>query len=132
MDLDLAQIHLGFQGSKSMDLKSPHKPKNLEIHRLTHSVSLWALRVSLPSCNSQALLPILSQQLQKNAKVGAYKNIIIDNWEDIEILCGRDRATSIGVEHREDAVEVTTEKGENEERMGSKSNWVNVNGICWI
>ena len=52
MDLNLAQIHLGFQESKSMDLKSPHKPKNLEIHRLTHPVSLWVLRVSLPSCNS--------------------------------------------------------------------------------
>ena len=35
LDLDLAQIHLGFQGSKSMDLKSPHKPKNLEIPHLT-------------------------------------------------------------------------------------------------
>ena len=31
LDLDLAQIHLRFQGSKSMDLKSSHKPKNLEI-----------------------------------------------------------------------------------------------------
>ena len=31
LDLDLAHIHLGFQGSKCMDLKFPHKPKNLEI-----------------------------------------------------------------------------------------------------
>ncbi|KAK9998924.1 hypothetical protein SO802_018527 [Lithocarpus litseifolius] len=52
--------------------------------------------------------------LVKNAKAGAYKNITIDNWEDIEILCGRDRATSIGVEHMDDAVEVTAEEGENE------------------
>ena len=64
MDLNLAQIHLGFQEPKSMDLKSPHKPKNLEIHRLTHPVSLWALRVSLPSCNSGSSSISLSRQLQ--------------------------------------------------------------------
>ena len=50
--------------------------------------------------------------------------IAIDNWEDIEILCGReraieilcgrDRATDIGVEHMDDTIEVTAEKGENE------------------
>ncbi|KAK9984252.1 hypothetical protein SO802_033777 [Lithocarpus litseifolius] len=50
----------------------------------------------------------------KNAKAGAYKNIAIDNWEDIEILGERDRATGIGVEHMNDAIEVTTEEGENE------------------
>ena len=49
-----------------------------------------------------------------NAKAGAYKNIAIDNWEDIEILCGRDRATSVGVEHMDVAVEVTAKEGENE------------------
>uniref|UniRef100_A0A7N2N5R3 Uncharacterized protein n=1 Tax=Quercus lobata TaxID=97700 RepID=A0A7N2N5R3_QUELO len=47
-------------------------------------------------------------------KAGAYKNIAIDNWEDIEILCGRDRAIGIGVEHMNDAVEVMTGEGENE------------------
>ena len=35
LNLNLAQIHLGFQGSKSMDLKFSHKPKNLEIPHLT-------------------------------------------------------------------------------------------------
>ena len=40
MDLNLAKIHLGFQGSKSKDLKSPHKPKNLEIPRTAHTLVL--------------------------------------------------------------------------------------------
>ena len=52
--------------------------------------------------------------LQKNAKAGAYINIVIDNWENIKILCGRDRATGIGVEHMNDVVEVMAEEGENE------------------
>ena len=49
----------------------------------------------------------------EKCKKGAYKNIVIDNWEDIEILSGRDRATSIG-EHLDDANEVMAEEGENE------------------
>ena len=51
--------------------------------------------------------------LEEMQKTGAYKNIVIDNWEDIEILSGRDRATSIG-EHLDDADEVMAEEGENE------------------
>ena len=43
-------------------------------------------------------------------KAGAYKNIAIDNWEDIEILCGRDRAIGIGVEHMNEAVKVMAEE----------------------
>uniref|UniRef100_A0A7N2R3E2 Uncharacterized protein n=1 Tax=Quercus lobata TaxID=97700 RepID=A0A7N2R3E2_QUELO len=50
----------------------------------------------------------------KNAKVGAYINIVIDNWEDIKILCRRDRATDIGVAHMDDVVEVMAKEGENE------------------
>ena len=46
--------------------------------------------------------------------MGAYKNIIIDNWEDIKILCRRDRATDIGVAHMDDVVEVMAKEGENE------------------
>ena len=46
--------------------------------------------------------------------MGPYKNKVIDNWEDIEILCGRDRATGIGVEYMNEAVEVMAEDGENE------------------
>ena len=42
MDSDLAQIHLGFQGSKSMDLNSSHKPKNLEIPH-PHASSLFSI-----------------------------------------------------------------------------------------
>lgn len=38
----------------------------------------------------------------------------IDNWKDIEILCGRNRVTSIGVEHIDDAVEVMAKEKENE------------------
>ena len=41
---------------------------------------------------------------------GACKNIVIDN----KILCRRDRATGIVVEHMNDAVEVMTNEGENE------------------
>ena len=41
LDSDLAQIHLGFQGSKSLDLKYPQKPRNLEIsHSHAHCFSL--------------------------------------------------------------------------------------------
>ena len=39
--------------------------------------------------------------------------MLIDNLEDIEILCGRDRATGIGVEHMNKVVEVMAEEGEN-------------------
>ena len=46
--------------------------------------------------------------------MGAYINIVIDNWENIKILYGRDRATGIGVEHMNDVVEVMAEEGENE------------------
>ena len=49
-----------------------------------------------------------------NAKAGAYKNIAIDNWKDIEIVCGRNRVTGIGVEHIADAVEVMAKEKENE------------------
>ncbi|KAL0008495.1 hypothetical protein SO802_009997, partial [Lithocarpus litseifolius] len=50
----------------------------------------------------------------KNAKAGAYINIVIHNWEGIKILCGRDRAIGIGVEHMDDVVEVMAEERENE------------------
>ena len=40
--MDLTQIHLGFQWSESMDLKSPHKPKNLEIPR-PHARALFSI-----------------------------------------------------------------------------------------
>ena len=46
--------------------------------------------------------------------MGPYKNKVIENWEDIEILYGRDRATGIGVEHMSEAIEVMAEEGENE------------------
>ena len=47
LDLDLAQIHLGFQGSKSMDLKYLQKPRNLEIsHSHAHCFSLGSLCLS--------------------------------------------------------------------------------------
>ena len=42
--------------------------------------------------------------------MGACKNIIIDT----KILCRRDRATGIVVEHMTDAVEVMIDEGENE------------------
>ena len=40
--MDLTQIHLGFLWSESMDLKSPHKPKNLEIP-LPHACALFSI-----------------------------------------------------------------------------------------
>ena len=50
-----AQIYLRFQGSKSMDLKSPHKPKNLEIPHPTLKLVLssqfffgYSVTLSLP------------------------------------------------------------------------------------
>ena len=59
MDLDLAQIHLGFQRSKSLDLKFHHKPKNLEIPRPTLTLVLssqffigYSVTLSLPSFSS--------------------------------------------------------------------------------
>uniref|UniRef100_A0A2N9F4X4 CCHC-type domain-containing protein n=1 Tax=Fagus sylvatica TaxID=28930 RepID=A0A2N9F4X4_FAGSY len=39
---------------------------------------------------------------------------LIDNWEDIVILCGRDRATGVGAEHIDEAIEAMAEEGENE------------------
>ena len=58
LDLDLAQIHLGFQGSKSMDLKYPPKPKNLEIPRpaLTLVLSSSAILCHAPSAKLFFLL----------------------------------------------------------------------------
>ena len=48
LDLDLAQIHLGFQGSKSMDLKYLQKPRNLEIsHSHTYCFSLGSVSLFL-------------------------------------------------------------------------------------
>ena len=49
----------------------------------------------------------------KNAKASAYKNKVINNWEDIEILCRRDRATGIGVKHMNETIEVMAEEREN-------------------
>ena len=73
LDLDLAHIHLGFQGSKCMDLKFPHKPKNLEIpcpyahalfsilHRLQKSVTLSLPRLSFSSFSLSRSKVCLSQ-----------------------------------------------------------------------
>ena len=51
---------------------------------------------------------------QKNNKASCYRNRVIDNWEDIVILCGRDRATGVSAEHIDEAIEAMTEEGENE------------------
>ena len=48
--------------------------------------------------------------LFRSAKAGAYENKVIDNWEDIEILCERDRAIGIGVEQMNEEVKVMAEK----------------------
>ena len=65
LDLDLAQIHLGFQGSKSMDLKYPQKPRNLEIpHLRLPSVlrNYHALSSSVLTLSSQCFFLSFSQQ----------------------------------------------------------------------
>ena len=51
---------------------------------------------------------------QKNNKISCYRNRVIDNWEDIVILCGRDRATGVSTEHIDEAIEAMAEEGENE------------------
>ena len=61
----MAQIHLGFQGSKSMDLKYPQKPRNLEIpHLRLPSVlrNYHALASSVLTLSSQCFFLSFSQQ----------------------------------------------------------------------
>ncbi|KAK9286201.1 hypothetical protein L1049_014585 [Liquidambar formosana] len=43
-----------------------------------------------------------------------YANKAIENWDDIVILCGKDRATGVGVENCEDSVEEMAEEEEDE------------------
>ena len=51
---------------------------------------------------------------QKNNKASCYRNRVFDNQEDIVILCGRDRATGVGEEHIDEAIEAMAGEGENE------------------
>nr|XP_023923128.1 uncharacterized protein LOC112034547 [Quercus suber] len=98
-----------------MDFKSLNHGGISEILSRTRQASS-SLSISSSTRDKLLLLLFLSggNTVQKNAKAGAYINIVIDNWEDIKILCGRDRATGIGVEHMVDVVEVMAEEGENE------------------
>ncbi|XP_048227293.1 uncharacterized protein LOC125369316 [Ricinus communis] len=82
------------------------------------------LRVFDPKINSSYVLPswegsvsdsqILGDALHRRHDIfeaPGYDNKIIENWDDIVILCGSDRATRDGAKNFEDTAEAMNQEG---------------------
>ena len=57
---------------------------------------------------------ILISFVQTNSEARGMQNKVIENWDDIVLLCGKDRATGEGAETYEDGLEAMATEEENE------------------